>query len=36
MSTEYVQVEIITSGRVLDAYRRSLTPYMVEVLLCTQ
>ncbi|KAG7558780.1 Zinc finger BED-type [Arabidopsis thaliana x Arabidopsis arenosa] len=25
-----------TSGRVLDPYRSSLTPYMVEVLLCTQ
>ncbi|KAG7580445.1 Zinc finger BED-type [Arabidopsis suecica] len=25
-----------TTGRVLDPYRSSLTPYMVEVLLCTQ
>ncbi|KAG7548602.1 Ribonuclease H-like superfamily [Arabidopsis suecica] len=25
-----------TSGRVLDPYRSSLTPYMVEVLICTQ
>ena len=25
-----------TSGRVLDPYRSSLTPYMVEILLCTQ
>ncbi|EOA12742.1 hypothetical protein CARUB_v10028251mg [Capsella rubella] len=25
-----------TSGRVLDSYRSSLTPYMVEVLICTQ
>lgn len=25
-----------TSGRILDPYRSSLTPYMIEALICTQ